>query len=131
MALIQNDDNKCPTTKQVNDALESIGGVQTLVLTTRDLISTDRSSTLEINSSDQAVMDTVKSNMMNNIPFQLLYYGITGGGGLVQSLPVSLHGVPFVNIFTLYVGINSTALTRLSINKATTSKWTASILSTT
>ena len=27
MALIQNDDNKCPTTKQVNDALESIGGV--------------------------------------------------------------------------------------------------------
>ncbi len=25
MALIQNDDNKCPTTKQVNDALESIG----------------------------------------------------------------------------------------------------------
>lgn len=31
MALIQNEDNKCPTTKQVNDALESIGGVQTLV----------------------------------------------------------------------------------------------------
>lgn len=27
MALIQNEDNKCPTTKQVNDALESIGGV--------------------------------------------------------------------------------------------------------
>lgn len=26
MALIQNEDNKCPTTKQVNDALESIGG---------------------------------------------------------------------------------------------------------
>lgn len=26
MALIQNDDNKCPTTKQVNDALQSIGG---------------------------------------------------------------------------------------------------------
>lgn len=26
MALIQNDDNKCPTTKQVNDALKSIGG---------------------------------------------------------------------------------------------------------
>lgn len=25
MALIQNEDNKCPTTKQVNDALESIG----------------------------------------------------------------------------------------------------------
>lgn len=132
MALIQNEDNKCPTTKQVNDALESIGGgVQTLVLTTQDLISTDRSSTLEVNSSDQAVMDTVKSNMTNNIPFQLLYYGVTSGGGLAQSLPVSLHGVPLANVFTLYVGINSTALTRLSINKAITSKWVASTLSTT
>ena len=132
MALIQNEDNKCPTTKQVNDALESIGGgVQTLVLTTQDLISTNRSSTLEVNSSDQAVMDTVKSNMTNNIPFQLLYYGVTSGGGLAQSLPVSLHGVPLANMFTLYVGINSTALTRLSINKTNTSKWTASTLSTT
>lgn len=132
MALIQNEDNKCPTTKQVNDALESIGGgVQTLVLTTQDLISTDRSSILEVNSSDQAVMDTVKSNITNNIPFQLLYYGVTSGGGLAQSLPVSLHGVPLVNMFTLYVSINSTALTRLSINKTSTSKWTASTLSTT
>ena len=26
MALIQNDDNKCPTTKQVNGALQSMGG---------------------------------------------------------------------------------------------------------
>lgn len=26
MILIQNEDNKCPTTKQVNDALKSIGG---------------------------------------------------------------------------------------------------------
>lgn len=76
-------------------------------------------------------MDTVKSNMTNNIPFQLLYYGVTSGGGLVQSLPVSLHGVPLANVFTLYVGINSTALTRLSINKAITSKWVASTLSTT
>lgn len=127
MALIQNEDNKCPTTKQVNDALESIGGgVQTLVLTTQDLIST-RSNTLEVNSSDQAVMDTVKFNMTNNIPFQLLYYGI--GGGLVQSLPVSLHGVPLANMFTLYVGINSTALTKLSINKTTSRKWIASTLS--
>lgn len=75
-------------------------------------------------------MDTVKSNMTNNIPFQLLYYGINSAGTLVQSLPVSLHGVPLVNIFTLYVGINNTALTRFNINKST-SKWTASTLSTT
>ena len=26
MALIQNENNKCPTTKQVNDALKSMGG---------------------------------------------------------------------------------------------------------
>lgn len=26
MTLIQNEDNKCPTTKQVNDALESMEG---------------------------------------------------------------------------------------------------------
>ena len=32
MALIQNEDNKCPTTKQVNDALKSMGG-QTLQTT--------------------------------------------------------------------------------------------------
>lgn len=76
-------------------------------------------------------MDTVKSNMTNNIPFQLLYYGVTNGGGLAQSLPVSLHGAPLLNMFTLYVGTNSTALTRLSINKAVTPKWTASILRTT
>lgn len=74
-------------------------------------------------------MDTVKSNMTNNIPFQLLYYGVTSGGGLAQSLPVSLHGVPLANLFTLYVGINSTALTKLSINKATSQKWIASTLS--
>lgn len=71
-------------------------------------------------------MDTVKSNMTNNIPFQLLYYGVANGGSLAQSLPVSLHGVPLANIFTLYVGINNTALTRLSINKIATSKWVAS-----
>lgn len=73
-------------------------------------------------------MDTVKSNMTNNIPFQLLYYGVTSGGGLAQSLPVSLHGVPLVDMFTLYVGTNSTALTRLSIDKVA-SKWIASTLS--
>lgn len=128
MNLIQNEDNKCPTTKQVNDALESMGGVQTLVLTTQDLISPDRSSSLEVNSSDQAVMDTVKSNMTNNIPFQLLYYGSTSGGSLVQSLPVSLHGAPSLNMFTLYVSANSTAITRLSINKIVTQKWAASTL---
>lgn len=74
-------------------------------------------------------MDTVKSNMTNNIPFQLLYYGVTSGGGSVQSLPVSLHGVPLINTFMLYVGINSAALTRLIVNKVNNQTWTASTLS--
>lgn len=129
MTLIQNEDNKCPTTKQVNDALESMGGVQTLVLTTYNLINTDRSSPLEVNSSDQAVMDTVKSNAEKNIPFQLLYYGVTGGTSLVQLLPVSLYGIPLANIFTLYVNVNQSGLQYFSLNKASNQKWTASTLS--
>lgn len=129
MTLIQNEDNKCPTTKQVNDALESMGGVQTLVLTTYNLINTDRSSPLEVNSSDQAVMDTVKSNAEKNIPFQLLYYGGTSGSGLVQLLPVSLYGIPLANVFTLYVNVNQSGLQHFSLNKGSTQKWTASKLS--
>lgn len=129
MTLIQNEDNKCPTTKQVNDALESMGGVQTLVLTTFNLINTDRSSPLEVNSSDQAVMDTVKSNAEKNIPFQLLYYGVTSGISSVQLLPVSLYGIPLANVFTLYVNVNQSGLRYFSLNKGSNQKWTASTLS--
>lgn len=129
MTLIQNEDNKCPTTKQVNDALESMGGVQTLVLTTYNLINTDRSSPLEVNSSDQAVMDTVKSNAEKNIPFQLLYYGVTSGISSVQSFPVSLYGIPLANMFTLYVNVNQSGLQHFSLNKGSNQKWTASALS--
>lgn len=129
MTLIQNEDNKCPTTKQVNDALESMGGVQTLVLTTYNLINTDRSSPLEVNSSDQAVMDTVKSNAEKNIPFQLLYYGVTSGISLVQLLPVSLYGIPLANMFTLYVNVNQNGVQYFSLNKGSNQKWTASTLS--
>lgn len=127
MTLIQNEDNKCPTTKQVNDALESMGGVQTLVLTTYNLINTDRNSPLEVNSSDQAVMDTVKSNAEKNIPFQLLYYGVTSGISSVQLLPVSLYGIPLANMFTLYV--NQSGLQHFSLNKGSNQKWIASTLS--
>lgn len=129
MTLIQNEDNKCPTTKQVNDALESMGGVQTLVLTTYNLINTDRSSSLEVNSSDQAVMDTVKSNAEKNIPFQLLYYAVTSGISSVQLLPVSLYGIPLANMFTLYVNVNQSGLQHFSLNKGPNQKWTASTLS--
>lgn len=127
MALIQNKDNKCPTTKQVNDALESIGGVQTLVLTTQDLISTDRSSNIEVNSADSAVMEIVKSNMTDMVPFQLLYYGVSNGTPTCAS--VTIVGIPIANLFTLYVNVNQSGLQHFSLNKGSNQKWIASTLS--
>lgn len=128
MALIQNEDNKCPTTKQVNDALKSMGGgVQTLVLTTKDLIHPGRSSNLEINSADSAVMEIVKSNMTDMVPFQLLYYGVSNGTPICIS--VTIVGIPIANMFTLYVNVNQSGLQHFSLNKGSNQKWTASTLS--
>ena len=127
MALIQNEDNKCPTTKQVNDALKSMGGVQTLVLTTQDLIYPGRSSNIEVNSADSAVMEIVKSNMTDMVPFQLLYYGVSNGTPTCTS--VTIVGVPIANLFTLYVNIGRSGLWHFSLNKGSNQKWTASTLS--
>lgn len=129
MALIQNEDNKCPTTKQVNDAL-SIGGVQTLVLTTQDLIYPGRSSNIEVNSADSAVMEIVKSNMTDMVPFQLLYYGIVNGVPMCSNV-VIIAGIPLANIFTLYVNVSQSGLQHFSLNKDVNQKWSASTLSTT
>lgn len=126
MALIQNDDNKCPTTKQVNDALQSMGGVQTLILTTPELISLDRNGNLEVNSSDAAVMKTVKSNMTNNIPFQLMFYGLRGSTPI--SAPITITGLPLGNMFTLYVILNSQTPYRFNLHKNSSLKWIASEL---
>lgn len=123
MALIQNEDNKCPTTKQVNDALKSMGGVQTLILTTKDLIYSGRSSKIEVNSADSAVMEIVKSNMTDMVPFQLLYYGASNGAPTCTS--VTIIGIPITNMFTLYVN----GLQHFSLNKGSNQKWIASTLS--
>ena len=127
MALIQNEDNKCPTTKQVNDALKSMGGVQTLVLTTQDLISPGRSSNIEVNSADSAVMEIVKSNMTDMVPFQLLYYGISNSVPTCTS--VTIIGIPIANLFTLYVNVNQSGLQHFGLDKGSNQKWTASTLS--
>lgn len=128
MALIQNEDNKCPTTKQVNDALKSMeGGVQTLVLTTQDLIYPGRSSNIEVNSADSAVMEIVKSNMIDMVPFQLLYYGLSNGAPICAS--VTIIGIPITNVFTLYVNVNQSGLQHFSINNISNRKWMASTLS--
>lgn len=127
MALIQNEDNKCPTTKQVNDALKSMGGVQTLVLTTQDLIHPGRSSNIEVNSADTAVMEIIKSNMTDMVPFQLLYYGVSNRVPTCTS--VTIVGVPIANLFTLYVNVSQGGLQHLSLNKGSNQKWIASTLS--
>ena len=127
MALIQNEDNKCPTTKQVNDALKSMGGVQTLVLTTQDLIYPGRSSNIEVNSADSAVMEIVKSNMTDMVPFQLLYYGVSNGTPICIS--VTIAGIPIANMFTLYVNVSQGSLQHFSLNKGSNQKWIASTLS--
>lgn len=125
MALIQNKDNKCPTTKQVNDALKSMGGVQTLVLTTQDLIYSGRSSSIEVNSADSAVMEIVKSSMIDMVPFQLLYYGVSNS--ILTCISVTIVGIPIANVFTLYV--NQSGLQHFSLNKGSNQKWIASTLS--
>lgn len=126
MALIQNEDNKCPTTKQVNDALKSMGGVQTLVLTTQDLIYLGRSSSVEVNSADSAVMEIVKSNMTDMVPFQLLYYGLSNN--VPTSTSVTIVGMPSADIFTLYVNAGRGGLQHFSLDKNFNRKWIASAL---
>ena len=126
MALIQNEDNKCPTTKQVNDALKSMGGGSD-PLTTQDLIYPGRSSNIEVNSADSAVMEIVKSNMIDMVPFQLLYYGISNG--MPTCISVTIIGIPIASIFTLYVNISQGGLQYFSLNKSSNQKWIASTLS--
>lgn len=101
------------------------GGVQTLVLTTQDLIYPGRSSNIEVNSADSAVMEIVKSNMTDMVPFQLLYYGVSNG--TPTCISVTIVGVPIANLFTLYV--NQSGLQHFSLNKGSNQKWTASTLS--
>ena len=103
------------------------GGVQTLVLTTQDLIYPGRSSNIEVNSADNAVMEIVKSNMTDMVPFQLLYYGISNS--TPTCLSVTIVGVPIANMFTLYVNVNQSGLQHFSLNKGSNQKWTASTLS--
>ena len=109
--------------------LSLLGGVQTLVLTTQDLIYPGRSSNIEVNSADSAVMEIVKSNMTDMVPFQLLYYGIVNGVPMCSNVVIA--GIPLANIFTLYVNVSQSGLQHFSLNKDVNQKWTASTLSTT
>lgn len=102
------------------------GGVQTLVLTTQDLIHPGRSSNIEVNSADSAVMEIVKSNMTDMVPFQLLYYGVSNG--IQACTSVTIVGIPLADLFTLYVNIGRSGLQYFSLNKDSNQKWIASTL---
>lgn len=107
--------------------LSLLGGVQTLVLTTQDLIYPGRSSNIEVNSADSAVMEIVNSNMTDMVPFQLLYYGVSNG--MLTCISVTIVGIPIANLFTLYVNVNQSGLQHFSLNKGSNQKWIASTLS--
>ena len=103
------------------------GGVQTLVLTTQDLVYPGRSSNIAVNSADSAVMEIVKSNMTDMVPFQLLYYGVSNG--TPTCISVTIVGIPAASLFTLYVNVGQSGLQHFSLNKGSNQKWTASTLS--
>ena len=91
------------------------------------MIYPGRSSGIEVNSADSAVMEIVKSNMTDMVPFQLLYYGVSNRMPACTS--VTIFGIPTANIFTLYVNVSQGGLQYFSLNKGSNQKWTASTLS--
>lgn len=91
------------------------------------MIYSGRSSDIEVNSADSAVMEIVKSNMAGMVPFQLLYYGASNGMPICTS--VTIVGLPLVNLFTLYVNVSQGGLQHFSLNKDSNQKWFASTLS--
>ena len=73
-------------------------------------------------------METVKSNMTNLVPFQLMFYGLTSTTPI--SAPITIVGIPLANIFTLRVIVDTKVPYQFSLNKSS-SKWVASKLSNT
>lgn len=91
------------------------------------MIYSGRSSNIEVNSADSAVMEIVKSNMTDMVPFQLLYCGASNGSSTCTSM--TIVGIPIVNMFTLYVNVSQGGLQHFSLNKGPNQKWIASTLS--
>lgn len=91
------------------------------------MIYPGRSSNIEVNSADSAVMEIVKSNMTDMVPFQLLYYGVSNG--MPTCISVTIVGIPIANMFTLYVNVSQGGLRHFSLNKGSNQKWIASTLS--
>lgn len=69
MALIQNEDNKCPTTKQVNDALKSMGGVL-LVIGSNTYVAFLLNNTKNMNYYSNYKTDRLTIGTNQNVPVQ-------------------------------------------------------------
>lgn len=89
------------------------------------MIYPGRSSSVEVNSADSAVMEIIKSNMIDMVPFQLLYYGIANA--VPTCANITILGIPLGNLFTLYADTGN-GLQSFSLNKDTNQKWIASTL---
>ena len=89
------------------------------------MIYSGRSSNIEVNSADSAVMEIVKSNMTDMVPFQLLYCGTTNSMPTCTNITIS--GTPAGNVFTLYVYTNN-GLQNFGLVKTVNQKWVASAL---
>lgn len=88
------------------------------------MIYTGRSSNIEVNSADSAVMEIVKSNMTDMVPFQLLYCGVSNGTPICTS--VTIVGIPIINMFTLHVHVGQDGLQHFGLDKGSNQKWIAS-----
>lgn len=91
------------------------------------MLYSGRSSIIEVNSADNAVIEIVKSNMTDMVPFQLLYYGASNGSPTCAS--VTIIGIPITNMFVLYVNVSRSGLQHFILNKGSNQKWMASTLS--
>lgn len=89
------------------------------------MIYPGRNSSVEVNSADSAVMEIVKSNMTDMVPFQLLYYGIANS--MPTCTNITILGIPLGNVFTLYVDVGNGSQS-FSLNKTISQKWIASTL---
>ncbi len=70
-------------------------------------------------------MEIVKSNMIDMVPFQLLYCGIADY--IPACANITIVGIPVSNLFTLYVDTGN-GLQHFALNKTSSQKWFASAL---
>lgn len=89
------------------------------------MIYPGRSSDVEVNSADSAVMEIVKSNMLDMVPVQLLYYGMANS--VLTCTNITIVAIPAVSVFKLYVDTGN-GLHHFSLNKTASQKWIASTL---